>query len=137
MKINEPIGNSVYGPLIVRLAIGSYFVLAGLKKLEDLDAFIKVVQEFNMLPKQLSVLYAIMVPYLEIGAGVLLLLGFWTTLGAMICGLLLCSYIGALGLFPFHSKELFNKDIVILSAVVSLLYTGAGAFSVDRFRKNG
>ncbi len=137
MKIHEPIGNLLYGPLLIRLVIGSYFIMAGLKKIEDLEAFIKVIQEFKILPQQLAVLYGIVVPYLEIGAGALLILGFWTTLAGLVCSLLLCSYIIAIGFFPFGSKELFNKDIIILASTVSLLFTGAGALSIDRFRKNG
>lgn len=123
--------------MLLRIAIGSYFVLAGLRKIDNLQSFIQVVQDFHLLPKQLAPLYGIMVPYLEVGAGVLLILGFWTTLAAMIASFLLCTYIVAIGIFPHQSSDLFNKDIIILSGSICLLYTGGGMLSIDKFRKSG
>lgn len=136
MKMNEPLGNAIYGPMLIRLALGAYFVLAGLKKLHNQAQFIAEVQKFGILPAQLSTLYAVLLPYLEIGAGALLLIGIWTTLAALVTSALLASFIYALGLFP-NSSDLFNKDVILLAASMSLLYSGAGGWSIDRFRKTG
>lgn len=134
MKLNEPIGNPLYAPFFVRVTLGAYFVLAGFAKLEDLPSFIAEVQGFNMLPSHLATLFAILLPYLEIIAGALLVLGMWTTLAAMITSMLLAAFVWAFGLFP-NRPDLFNKDLILLAASVSVLYSGAGAFSIDRFRK--
>lgn len=134
--MNEPLGNAIYGPMLIRLALGAYFVLAGLKKLHNQAQFIAEVQKFGILPAQLSTLYAVLLPYLEIGAGALLLIGIWTTLAALVTSALLASFIYALGLFP-NSSDLFNKDVILLAASMSLLYSGAGGWSIDRFRKTG
>ena len=137
IKLNEPIGNSLYGPLIVRCALGAFFILAGHMKLQNPQAFVQEVQSLNLMPHQLATVYGILIPYFEIGTGALLIAGFWTTLGAIFSSLLLVSFVWVSGgLFP-HSKNLFNKEILILAASLSLLYSGAGAFSIDRFRKNG
>lgn len=137
MKMNEPIGDVEYGPMIARLGLGAYFVLTGLKKLDNIQLFLEGVRSFKAFPDHLATLYGILVPYLEIGSGVLLVLGIWTTLGAIVSSILLCSYIFLVGLFPADAGGIFNKDVVILCASLSLLFTGAGSFSVDRFRKTG
>jgi len=134
LKMNEPIGNPIYGPLFVRMALGSYFIIAGLMKLDNFAAFIAEVEKFNILPKHVAVLYGTLLPYLEIGGGMLVLVGFWTTMAALLCALLLTSFIIALRVFP-NASYLFNKDVILLAAAVSLMYSGAGAFSVDRFRR--
>jgi len=136
MKMTDPIGQGIYGPLFIRLALGSYFIMAGLLKLEDLNAFVAEVQKFQMMPEEFATVFGIMLPYIEIVFGGLFLIGMWTTLAGFILGGLLCSFIYVFGLFQGETY-LFNKDVVLLSAVVCVLYTGAGAFSVDRFRKQG
>lgn len=134
IKLHEPVGNALYAGLFVRVPLGLYFILAGLMKLKDQSAFIAVVREYKVLPEPLSTLYAILLPYVEVGAGAMLILGIWTTLAAIVTGLMLLSFIIALGLREHHP---FNKDVLLLGAALSLLYSGAGAFSIDRFRKTG
>ncbi|MFM1847714.1 MAG: hypothetical protein RL417_1188 [Pseudomonadota bacterium] len=134
MKINEPIGDASIGPLLVRLPVGIYFVLAGLLILRDPTSFLAEVHNMKILPPHAGTIYAIMLPYLQIAAGGLLIIGMWTTLAAGIISLMLLSFVIAFGLHP-EGGTLFNKDIVFLAAAVSLLYTGSGAWSVDRFRR--
>lgn len=136
VKLNEPIGNSLYAPLFIRGTLGCYFILAGLLKLENMAHFMAEVKGFSMLPEHMSTMFAILLPYVEIAAGGLLVLGMWTTLAAIITTFLLATFIYAFGLFPTR-PNLFNKDIILLGASISVLYSGAGAFSIDRFRKSG
>jgi uncharacterized membrane protein YphA (DoxX/SURF4 family) len=136
MKPNEPIGNPLYAPFLIRVGLGAYFVLAGLVKIDSIVAFVNEVRSFGILPDQLAIVYGHLLPYAEITVGTLLLLGYWTTAAAISASVLLSSFIIALGLFP-NSGRLFNKDVILLGAALSLLYSGAGAVSVDRFRKLG
>jgi len=137
MKMNEPIGNGLYGPLFIRLTLGSYFILAGLLKLDQPPgAFVEEIRAFGILKEPLVTLYGTLLPYLEIGAGALMILGFFTTLAAITTTLLLISYLIAFKLFPTH-PHLFNKDFVLLGASLSLLWSGGGYYSVDNFRKTG
>lgn len=99
MKMTEPIGSSLYAPVFIRCTLGLYFVLAGLAKLDNLPGFISEIQSFHILPQHLATLYAIMLPYLEVGAGALLVLGAWTTLAALATSLILLSFIYVLGVF--------------------------------------
>ena len=140
MKMNQPIGNELYGPLLVRCALGLYFILAGYVKYQDIDGFVTVVHDFGILPSQLATVYAILLPYIEMGAGILLVFGMWTTLAAILTSLMLVSFIIALGPFPHKgslTSDIFNKDIVLLACSISLLFTGGGSLSVDHFRKTG
>lgn len=134
--MNEPIGNPIWGPFFIRVALGAYFLLAGLAKLDNIQGFIQEVQSFNILSPHMSTLYGILLPYVEIAGGTLLILGIWTTLAALLISLMLLSFVIAFGFFP-RGGSMFNKDILLLAAALSLMYSGAGAMSIDRFRKTG
>jgi uncharacterized membrane protein YphA (DoxX/SURF4 family) len=134
IKFDEPIGNSLYAPFLIRLGLGAYFILAGLMKLDSLPTFVGHVKAFGILPDEISLLYGLLLPYFEVTIGTLLVVGFWTTLASMFSSLMLISYIVALGTFP-NTTKLFNKDIILLGGSLSLLFSGSGAYSLDRFRK--
>ena len=136
MKMNEPIGDAAFGPLFLRCALGSYFVLAGMLKLENMEAFLKVTQSLALIPKPLTMVFGVITPYLEIASGILLILGFWTTLASIIISILLIGFIYLFGVYPKGSSELFNKDIILLAGAVCLMFTGAGAISMDKFRRS-
>ena len=132
--MDEPIGPASVGPLIARVVIGAYFLLAGLSKLQMLSAFVAQVKTFGVLPENASSLYAVLLPYLEVFIGGCFILGLWTTMVAIVASMLLVSFIFAFGFFP-GSSDIFNKDIVLLGTVLSLLYTGPGAYGLDNIRK--
>jgi uncharacterized membrane protein YphA (DoxX/SURF4 family) len=134
LKMNEPIGPATFGPLLARLGLGSYFLLAGLSKLQMLSAFIQQVKTFGVLPENTASLYGVLLPYLEVSIGACFILGLWTTLIGFMASGLLISFICAFGVFP-SSTDIFNKDFVLLGTVFCLLYTGPGAYSLDNVRK--
>ena len=133
IKLHEPIGNGLYAGLFVRVPLGVYFVLAGLMKLKDPQAFVGVVQNYKVLPEPMATLYGILLPYVEIIAGGFLVFGMWTTLAAIVCSLMLVSFLIALGI---KDHLPFNNDVLLLGSAISLLYSGPGAWSFDRFRKS-
>ena len=136
IKMNQPLGNPLFAPFFVRISIGGYFLLAGLMKIQNIPAFIQEVRAFNLLPNHLATLYSIILPYAEILVGTLLIVGIWTTFAAILSSLMLLSYVTAIGLFP-SSTDLYNKDLILLAGSLSLAFSGAGALSIDRFRKTG
>lgn len=137
MKMHERIGDHEFAGFFIRIPLGLYFALAGWEKLQAPGIFVDVVTKMKVLPEQVAVLYGILLPYVEIFAGGLLVLGAWTTLGAILCSLMLASFVMALGIYPDKASRLFNKDLVLLGASIALLYSGGGRFSIDLFRKNG
>jgi putative oxidoreductase len=134
IKMNEPIGPATFGPLIARLTVGAYFMMAGLSKLQMLSAFVAQVKTFGVLPDNAASLYAVLLPYMETFIGGCFVLGLWTTMVGILASGLLISFVFAFGFFP-GASDIFNKDVVLLGAVVCLLYTGPGAYSLDNVRK--
>lgn len=140
MQLSRPIWKEGYGPLLVRVPIGLYFIVAARMKLGDIINFVHTVQSYNMMPRQLATLFGVLLPYIELVVGIFLVLGIFTTLTAVVGSLLVGCFIYAIGLFPNDPavrNYLFNKDIILLAGTLSLLSTGAGAFSIDSFRKSG
>lgn len=138
MAINKPIWNVNLGGVLVRVPIGLYLFYAGYVKVLQLGTFVQSVKEFNILPENLATLYGVIIPHLEMGVGAFLVLGFCTTLASIVAACMLATYILALGIFPYVGNPyIFNKDLIVLGAVLSLLCTGSGAFSIDGFRQSG
>ncbi len=127
----------MYAPLFARIPLATYFMLAGWEKIHHPEMFIEQVKKFRLLPEMFSVLVGIVLPYIETAAGALVLLGGWTTLGAIFLSLAIAFYVFASGVLFNSSFSPFNKDIVLLGLSLSLLWSGAGACSIDRFRKSG
>lgn len=99
--------------------------------------FVLQMQGMKAMPEGVSTVYAILLPYLELLAGAFLIIGFWTTFTAILSAIIFAVSVYLWGIYPTESKVIFNKDIVLLACAISLLYSGAGAFSMDRFRKGG
>ncbi len=142
MKMSDPIGNAVYAPFFVRISLGLFFYFSGRSKLDGLPGyvlpnFVKQVREYNILPDQLATVYAILLPYLQILVAALLILGLWTTLAAGLSTLILGSFVYLFGITGGEQHLILNKDVVLLGGAISLLYSGSGILSVDRFRKSG
>ena len=136
MKPSEPIGNPAWGAFFVRVAVGCFFVLKGLNEIQHAPIPFNGVGVLKNLPPHVNTLLGILVPYLEIACGALLVVGFWTIIGAICASSIALLFVYVVGVFP-KDAQLLNKDLVILAGSLSLLYTGAGAFSVDKFRKQG
>lgn len=135
MDFKKPVGDTAWGPTIFRVALGGYFIMAGLMKLENMGVFLRHVVDFGILPRQVAIFYGTVLPYAEVIVGALLIVGFWTILMSMIAALLLLSFVLALGLFP-NDPRLFNKDIILLAGAVALMFSGAGRYSIDNFRQS-
>ena len=133
MKINQPIANAAWGPLMIRLPLGAYFILAGLTKFQNMPTFMEGVRDLHVLPTQVAMLYGTLLPYIEIITGVLLVIGLWTTLASLFAVLMLGSFTYALGVFP-HKTDLFNKDLILLGGALSLMFLGSGTWSVDKIK---
>lgn len=86
-----------------RLVLGGLFVYAGLIKAWDVVAFAGSVANYQILPYHLNYLVAATLPYVEMGAGLLLLVNRQVRPAALLLGLL---------------------DIVFMIALVSVLIRG-------------
>jgi uncharacterized membrane protein YphA (DoxX/SURF4 family) len=140
MKFDQPLGDSALAAFFVRVALGAFLLLSGKAKMNGMPGFVNPdfviqMQNMKMMPDTVSTIYAILLPYLEILTGGFLVLGFWTTFTAILACAIFGVSVYMWGLFPAETKMMFNKDVILFACSFSLLYSGAGAFSMDRFRR--
>jgi uncharacterized membrane protein YphA (DoxX/SURF4 family) len=146
MNLDKPIGDPAFGPMFLRIALGAFFVFSGLAKVDEPSVLIEQVKSADILAPKWATVYAILLPYLEIIGGALLVAGFWTTLGAFLTTICVGSvmYMFGPGLGGtvassgvFKSSQYATKEIILLASSIAMMFTGPGALSVDRLRKQG
>lgn len=95
--MDQPFFANPYLITTVRLLIGLMFILSGAAKLQDPKGFTMAVYNFRILPNALVEVYATLIPYVELAAGVLLVIGLFTQLAAVVAFLTLLSFTIAIG----------------------------------------
>ncbi|MBS0195227.1 MAG: DoxX family protein [Planctomycetes bacterium] len=139
----------------LRLLMGGLFVFAGYVKLSNPQLFAFSVAAFDVFPKDAGhavKLVAFAVPWTEIIAGTLLILGLWTRAAALVFSLLLLAFIigivsvlkrnlnvecGCFGKFEVPCKGNLGtchlvRNGVMLAVALLILVKGPGAFAIDR-----
>lgn len=81
---------------IIRLVIGGAFIYASLDKIVHPDQFARILYNYHILPGNVINLLALFVPWLELLAGVLLIIGFWEKSATVIVTGLLFVFVVAL-----------------------------------------
>ena len=82
--------------LICRLILGGVFVYAGLEKIIEPAGFAELIFNYQILPTELVNLTAIILPMLELTAGVLLIIGVFPLAASAILTGLLAAFMAAL-----------------------------------------
>ena len=77
-----PAGHCLNG--ILRLLVGGAFVFAGALKMADPAKFVLDVGNYRLVPDELINLVAILIPWIEITAGVFVLAGIWLRAAALV-----------------------------------------------------
>ncbi|MCV7368589.1 DoxX family protein [Mycolicibacterium duvalii] len=117
------------GLLILRLAVGAAILQAGLIKAFDFSTTVGFMAEAGW---RLPGLAAFMVTAAETLGGVGLLLGALTPLAACaVLSAMLCAWAVNVSGAAFWSEP-FNVPFLIGLGAAALLFTGAGAYAVDR-----
>ena len=80
---------------IVDLVVGGIFIYAGVLKVIDPIQFARDIDNYKILPWSLGVRLAFFLPWLEIFAGVALVVRFWYRGGLSILSALVAVFIGA------------------------------------------
>ncbi|MCX6355798.1 MAG: DoxX family membrane protein [Candidatus Aureabacteria bacterium] len=135
--------------LVLRLFLGGMFVYASLHKLSDPVAFSKIIYGYKILPAFTINLFAIVLPGIELIAGIFLVLGFLCRGSALVISLCLWVFIVALtynlmrgiefdcGCFSFaHTKpgaaaDLLVRDLVFFAMALRILFARRYACSLD------
>ncbi|GAB4325842.1 MAG: DoxX family membrane protein [Candidatus Zixiibacteriota bacterium] len=141
--------------LIVRVVVGGFFVYASLDKIAHPDAFAKIVYNYRILPGSLINIFAIFLPWLELLAGIALILGTRTVgAAAIISGLMVVFIIAATaavargikidcGCFTTSGNgardvglPLILQDLGLLALSLWVWILGAGRFALDAVSKS-
>ena len=80
-----------------RLPLGVVFVYAAWEKIMDPADFAATIYNYRLFPLPVIAPLAIALPWLEITAGLMVLAGVWKRAAALILGVLLVSFIAAVG----------------------------------------
>ena len=82
----------------VQIALGLFFVVAALPKLVDPPSFAHMIYNYRLVPGSFVNLMALVMPWLELLAGLALILGIWTRATAALVGALLLVFLAAISL---------------------------------------
>lgn len=79
---------------LFRLIVGGVFIWAGSLKIADPLGFAQSIQNYQAFPRPLVFVIAVVLPWVEVLAGALLILGPWRRSSALLLSLLLVGFIG-------------------------------------------
>ena len=91
---------------VVGLAVGALFIYASLDKIAHPDRFADIVHEYDLLPLLFINAFALTMPWVEMVAGVGLILGLWRRAAGLIATALTLAF-----LFAIASAEIRGLDI--------------------------
>jgi len=85
-----------YLTLLARLLIGGLFIYASIHKIFDPVDFAASIRNYNILPASWSNMTAVILPWIELGVGSFLVIGFETKPSALITTVMLGIFLVAL-----------------------------------------
>ena len=136
--------------VLLRVLIGGVFVFAGFSKLILPHAEVVAhVQQYQVLPGWLVSITATCLPWIEVGSGTALLIGFCTTPAALLIAIQLCNFsvlmvtvlamgipiedcgcFGNLGL-PETPLQVLIRDLIMLALLVPVIYRQRDTLGLD------
>jgi len=81
----------------VQIALGAIFVVAALPKVLDPPSFAHMIYNYRLVPGAAVNALALVMPWVELLAGLALILGVWPREAAALAGFLLLVFIAAIG----------------------------------------
>jgi uncharacterized membrane protein YphA (DoxX/SURF4 family) len=82
----------------VQLALGAIFVIAAIPKIADPPSFAHMIYNYRLVPASLINISALVMPWVELLAGLALILGVWKVAARNIVGILLAIFIIAISI---------------------------------------
>jgi putative oxidoreductase len=141
--------------LVLRLFLGCLFIISSLHKIYHPDQFAVAVRAYQIIPINLSNLFALLVAWTEAMAGIMLLFGIMTRKAAAAVALLLVMFVVAItttlvrgltidcGCFSSkggHAADLtlIVQDLFLATAAVLVMRFDSGFFSLSNvFSRRG
>jgi uncharacterized membrane protein YphA (DoxX/SURF4 family) len=119
--------------LLLRLGIGGYFLYACADKILDPAAFARIVYQWQAAGPVLSNVVAVLLPWVELVAGLLLVAGIWKREAAAATGLMLSIFIVAATSVLLRGIDVQNCGCTSTSAdAVRHWWEGVGWFLLTR-----
>ena len=91
---------------LLRLALGALFVWAALAKIADVPGFVAEVHNFRIVPVALENIFAMTLPWIELVAGVALIVNIAPRSGLVVLGALLVVFFVAILLAIFRNLDI-------------------------------
>ena len=95
-NLQQSIGNNSWIELAARWILGLTFIYASFHKIISPADFAKIVYGYNLFPEIFINLIAIIIPFLELIAGLALIIGIYPRSAAIIIHVLLLAFIAVL-----------------------------------------
>lgn len=133
--------------IVVRMFIGGILGWAGIVKIQNPEAFIKIVTAYDLLPEELVVLWGIFLPWIELVTGLFLFLGLWHKSAVLSSSGLFLAFAAAVGInilrgadiacgcFGFNDTNLYIvllQDLVFLLCCYFLFFFKSTPYSLDQ-----
>jgi uncharacterized membrane protein YphA (DoxX/SURF4 family) len=90
----------------VQLALGAIFVIAALPKIADPPSFAHMIYNYRLVPSSLINISALVMPWVELLAGLALVLGVWKAAARTVIGILLAVFIIAISINLFRDNAI-------------------------------
>jgi uncharacterized membrane protein YphA (DoxX/SURF4 family) len=139
--------------LVVRLALAAVFLTAGLPKIFDLAANARAVNAYQLMSWEVAQVVGAVQPFLEVGIGLLLLIGLLTRFAASLAAISLVIFIAGIasawarglnidcgcfskggqlpiGVAPNYTWDIV-RDVLFLALAVFLILFPSSRFSLD------
>jgi uncharacterized membrane protein YphA (DoxX/SURF4 family) len=104
-KLIKTFHHSLWIELAARWILGATFVYASYSKILAPASFAKIISGYDLFPAVLINLIAIIVPFLELVAGLALIIGFYPRSAALIVNALLLVFMTALSINLIRGHE--------------------------------
>jgi uncharacterized membrane protein YphA (DoxX/SURF4 family) len=119
--------------VLLRLLLGGFFVYASLDKIGAPVAFARIVYQWQILSPAPANLVAVVLPWVEALAGVLLIAGLWKREAAAVIAALLVVFLLAAGSVMYRGIDVENCGCVSTAKTEEKAWwTGVGWFLVAR-----
>jgi uncharacterized membrane protein YphA (DoxX/SURF4 family) len=84
--------------IVFRLIVGGVFIWAGVLKVVDPLGFAQSIMNYQVFPRTLAFIIALVLPWVEVISGGLLIVGFFKRSSALLVSFMLIGFIGLVAL---------------------------------------
>jgi putative oxidoreductase len=90
----------------VQIVLGAIFIIAALPKIADPPSFAHMIYNYRLVPSSLINISALVMPWVELLAGLALILGVWKAAARTIVGIMLAVFIVAISINLFRDNAI-------------------------------